>query len=68
MEETGRLPAKTERAQRLLTGTEKVGQLPAVTERNRLIQVGTEDVRVLKERDGGSSAATGLEGGMSSAR
>ena len=41
MERDGRLLAKTERAQRLQTGTEEVGQLLAVTERNRLIQVET---------------------------
>ena len=69
MDGAGRLLAKTERAQRLQTGTEEVGQLHAVTERNRLIQVGTEeDDRVLKERDGGSSAAPGWEGGISATR
>ena len=36
--------------------------------RNRLIQAGTEEVRVLQDRDGGSSAISGLVGGMPATR
>ena len=62
------LLAKTERAQWLQARTEEVGRLLDATERNRLIQVGTGEVRVLQDRDRGSSKAPGWEGGMSTTR